>query len=162
MLDRVEATYGRKPGEALVDGGFASGADVERAARSGVTVFMPPKGARADRLAGRDPCAPKRRDGPGMKALRVRMGTPDGQAIYKERAPAAEWVNAGMRNRGLYQFRVRGLVAVRAVVVLHALVHNLFQTIRRCAHKHPQRPWTDTLREAARKASEHNREPQGV
>ena len=162
MLDRVEATYGRKPDEALVDGGFASGADVERAARNGVTVFMPPKGARADRLAGRDPCAPKRRDGPGMKALRVRMGTADGATIYKERAATAEWVNAGMRNRGLYQFVVRGLVAVRAVVVLHALVHNLFQTIRLCAQKHPQRPWTDTLREAAQKANEHKRDPRSV
>lgn len=155
MLDRVEAAYGRKPTEALVDGGFASGVDVERAARNGITVFMPPKGARADRLAGRDPCAPKRRDGAGMKALRARMGTADGQAIYAERASTAERVNAGMRNRGLYQFRVRGRSAVRAVVVLHALVHNLFQTIRLCAQKIPSRPWADVLREGSLHTSDH-------
>lgn len=138
-----------------MDGGFASGADVERAARNGTTVFMPPKGARADRRAGRDPCAPKRRDGAGMKALRARMGTEDGQRIYKERGSTAEWVNAGMRNRGLYQVPVRGVAAVRAVVVLQALVHNLFQTIRLCAQRHPQRRWTDIMREGDGRKNEH-------
>ncbi len=57
------------------------------------------------------------------------MGTEEAKKIYKERASSAEWVNAGMRNRGLYQFLVRGLEKVRAVVLIHALVHNLFATI---------------------------------
>ena len=38
-----------------------------------------------------------------------------------------------MRNRGLQQFRVRGLSKVRAVVCLFALVHNVLRevTLRR-------------------------------
>jgi hypothetical protein len=33
--------------------------------------------------------------------------------VYRLRASTAEWVNAGCRNRGLYQLRVRGLAKVR-------------------------------------------------
>jgi hypothetical protein len=55
------------------------------------------------------------------------MGTAAGQALYKLRAQTAEWANAGARNRGLYQVRVRGLQKVLAVTLLHALVHNLLR-----------------------------------
>ena len=41
------------------------------------------------------------------------------------RASTAEWVNAGCRNRGLYQLRVRGLPKVRACALWQALAHNL-------------------------------------
>ena len=45
--------------------------------------------------------------------------------IYKERASTIECVNALARNRGLQQFRVRGLKRVRPVVLMFALAHNL-------------------------------------
>jgi hypothetical protein len=153
MLNKVEGTYDTVPDEALVDGGFASADDVENATRNGTTVYMPLKNAKKDRAAGKNPYLPKPKDKAGMKALRVRMGTEHAQEIYKQRASTAEWVNAGMRNRGLYQFLVRGREAVRAVVLIQALVHNLFQTIRLCAQKRPQMHWTDVLREGALKAN---------
>ncbi len=39
----------------------------------------------------------------------------EAKAIYKNRAATAECVNAQSRNRGLQQFRVRGLAKVRRV-----------------------------------------------
>ena len=66
-----------------------------------------------------------------MEAWRLRMATPEGKEIYKERAATAEWVNAQARVRyGLQQFRVRRLSKVRCVALLIALAHNLCQWLR--------------------------------
>ena len=55
------------------------------------------------------------------------MGTEAAQQLYHLRAATAEWSNAQARNRGLYQLPVRGLVRVKAVLLLYALAHNLMQ-----------------------------------
>ena len=55
------------------------------------------------------------------------MGTEEAKAIYKRRAASAECVNAQSRNRGLQQFRVRGLGKVKCVLLLFALAHNLMR-----------------------------------
>jgi len=57
------------------------------------------------------------------------MATREGQVIYRQRAATAEWVNALARNRGLQQFRVRGLKKVRSVLLWFALAHNLDRTL---------------------------------
>jgi hypothetical protein len=55
------------------------------------------------------------------------MGTEEAKTIYKDRASTAECVNALARRRGLVQFVVRGLAKVRAVVLWHALAHNVLR-----------------------------------
>ena len=55
------------------------------------------------------------------------MATEEAKRIYRQRAASAEWVNAQARNRGLRQFLVRGMAKARAVVLWHALAHNLAQ-----------------------------------
>ncbi len=71
------------------------------------------------------------REGAAVQAWRLRMATPEGKKIYKERAATAEWVNAQARVRyGLQQFRVRRLSKVRCVALLIALAHNLCQWLR--------------------------------
>jgi hypothetical protein len=52
------------------------------------------------------------------------MGTQEGKAKYQERASIAEYPNADCRNRGLTQFRVRGLVKAKAQALWHALAFN--------------------------------------
>ena len=127
MNDRLAAAYGRRPGEHLVDGGFAKLADIEALAAAGVVVFAPvPK----PRDAARDPHAPRQGDGPGVAAWRRRMGGEAAKAIYKERAATAERVNAQCRNRGLLRFLVRGLEKAKAVGLWHALAHNMVCTGR--------------------------------
>ena len=81
----------------------------------------------------RDPHAPRPDDSPAVAEWRVRMGTAEAKEIYKQRAATAECVNALARNRGLQQFRVRGLVKVRAVALLYALVQNLMRAVALCA-----------------------------
>jgi hypothetical protein len=53
------------------------------------------------------------------------MGSDAAKDIYKQRAATAECVNAQARNRGLTRFLVRGTDKVRAVVLWHALAHNM-------------------------------------
>jgi transposase len=127
MSDRLAAAYGQRPGEHLVDGGFAKLADIEALAAAGVAVFAPvPK----PRDAARDPHAPRDGDGPGVAAWRQRMGSAAAKAVYKERAATAECVNAQCRNRGLLRFLVRGLERAKAVGLWHALAHNMLCTAR--------------------------------
>jgi len=57
------------------------------------------------------------------------MGTDEAKAIYKKRAATAECVNAQSRNRGLQQFRVRGLEKVKCVMLIFALAHNLMRMV---------------------------------
>jgi transposase len=127
MSDQLAEVYGQRPGEHLVDGGFAKLADIEALAAAGVAVFAPvPK----PRDAARDPHAPRDGDGPGVAAWRRQMGSEAAKAVYKERAATAECVNAQCRNRGLLRFLVRGLEKAKAVGLWHALAHNMICTGR--------------------------------
>jgi hypothetical protein len=53
------------------------------------------------------------------------MTTDAAKAIDKERAASVECANAQARNKGLIQFPVRGLEAVKAIALWHALVQNM-------------------------------------
>jgi transposase len=131
MVEQLERRYGIKPKEVLVDGGFAAVDAIQSLhAAHQVQVFAPVKDEAKQRAAGRDPFAPKRGDPEGVAQWRQRMGTEAAQQIYRERAQTAEWANAGMRNRGLYQFRVRGLAKVLRVTLWYAVAHNLLQAAR--------------------------------
>jgi hypothetical protein len=59
-----------------------------------------------------------------MTVYRARMGTAEAKTIYKRRGAIAEFPNAECRNRGLRQFRVRGLVKAKAQALWHVLAFN--------------------------------------
>ena len=130
MADQVTRRSGRQPEAYLVDGGFVHLADITSLEERGIAVYAPPK--------ERKPEGRHKKEGAAVEAWRLRMTTPEGKEIYKERAATAEWVNAQARVRyGLQQFRVRRLSKVRCVVLLIALAHNLCQWlshIRRAEH----------------------------
>lgn len=136
MVDQIQQRYAKQPEEVLVDGGFGSKDDVISLTKRNITVYMPVKEEEEKKARGIDPFAPAPGDKPEIAAWRVRMGQEEAQAIYKERAQTAEWVNAQARNRGLQQFRVRGIKAVRCVSLMYAIVHNLLQaaTLRKRVH----------------------------
>jgi transposase len=128
MIDHLQQRYGTVPDAALVDGGYTTLADIEGVyAQHKVEVYAPIKDEDKKKAAGMDPYQPRKNDGPGVSAWRQRMGTAEAKTLYKLRGQTAEWTNAGARNRGLYQVRVRGLQKVLAVALLHALVHNLLR-----------------------------------
>jgi transposase len=114
--------YGRVPDEWLADGGFAKHAHIEQLEAQATKVFAPvlaPKDKQRDRYA------PLPGDSPALSKWRERMGTEHAKVIYKDRAASIECTNAHLRNRGLQCFNVRGLMKARAVLLWHALAHNL-------------------------------------
>jgi len=121
MMEQLEKRYGRRPAEALVDGGFAKHEAIECLA-PGTTVYAP---VQCPKKTGRDAHTPLAKDSEAIAEWRTRMGTAEAKAIYKERAATAECVNAQARNRGLHQFNVRGLAKVKSVLLWFALAHNL-------------------------------------
>jgi len=136
MVEQHQERYQEKPQEMLVDGGFAKKEDIEKVEQAGTTVYAP---VQASKDPERDPHTPRPDDTPQVAAWRQRMATPQAKEIYKERASTAECVNAHARNRGLYQFRVRGLIKVKAVVLLYVLAHNLLRTAALRAERDNQR-----------------------
>jgi len=126
MAEQIQERHDRLPGDMLVDGGFAKKEDIEKLDEQEVTVYAP---VQAPKTSKRSAYEPRAGDSAAVGAWRVRMGTPEGQAIYRQRAATAECVNAAARNRGLYQFTVRGLRKVRAVALLFALTHNCLRAV---------------------------------
>ena len=128
MVEQTEKRYGKPPKEMLVDGGFAKHEDIEKVSgpEHNCTVYAPvPK----PKDSNRDPHKPRPGDSEVIGRWRERMGTEQAKEIYKERAATAECVNAIARNRGLQQFRVRGLRKIKAVALWFALAHNMMRML---------------------------------
>lgn len=124
MLAQVTARGGRAPAAWLVDAGFTSREAVEALSAAGVTVY----GALPQRTGKPDPYAPQAGDSVAMAALKARMRSEEGQAIYAQRAPVAERVNADLKSwRTLDRVVVRGLGKVRCVVLWNVLAFNLLR-----------------------------------
>jgi IS5 family transposase len=124
MVHQHEERYGEAPKEVLVDGGFAKKEDIEEVSppQGTTTVYTP---VQKSKDPERDPHTPRADDAPAVAEWRQRMASEAAKEIYKQRASTAECVNALARNRGLYQFRVRGQVKVRAALLWFVLAHNL-------------------------------------
>ena len=132
MVAQHEERYADAPAEMLVDGGFVKKEDIE-AVSPETTVYAP---VPQPKDAGRDPHEPCANDGPAVAAWRLRMGTAEAKAIYRQRS-RHECVNAIARNRGLQQFRLRGLAKVKAVVLWYVLAHNLVRAAALRAEREP-------------------------
>lgn len=128
MIEQVQQRYEQVPDEVLVDGGFAKKEDIEKvsAPAVGTVVYAP---VQTPKDPQRDPHTPREGDSATVAAWRIRMGTPEAKAIYKERAATAECVNAIARNRGMRQFQVRGLAKVRVIALWYAVAHNLMRAV---------------------------------
>jgi transposase len=113
--------------EQLLDGNYVRLEGIRRAAAEGVTLYLPvPK----PRQPGADRHQPKRGDAPAVAAWRVRMGTPQAQAIYQQRAATSETINAEVKTyRGLGPLSVRGTAKVRCVALWAALAYNVVHFI---------------------------------
>lgn len=124
MYDDVCQTYDATPERYLVDGVFSKKEDIEHLENSGTQVYAPLYAEQKQIDAGKDPYASRPKEGPGVTAHRKRMGTPEAKEIYRDRFKIAEFPNADCRNRGLTQFRVRGLAKAKAQTLWHVLIFN--------------------------------------
>jgi transposase len=123
-------------GKALWDAGYASDANFTAACEAELYVAV----ARESRQAGR------RRDGrepatmkPSWQQMTARLGTPEGRALYKQRAAIIEPVFAQLFARLGRHLNYRG---DRTDLELHLIAasHNLLKAIR--ARQHPPAPAT--------------------
>jgi hypothetical protein len=139
MVGQHQDRYGKVPDEYLADGGFASKDDIEKVSPNpddedspGTIVYAPVRKTKN----GGDPHQRRSNESEAVGDWRERMATDEAKEIYKDRAAAAECVNAIARNRGLQQFNVRGQLKVRAVLLWYALAHNLIRaaTLRAMVH----------------------------
>lgn len=132
MLDQTEARYGQLMDEHYVDGGFRSNAGITAAGERGVEVYSPiPRPFNPKSSHKPEEVLPT--DSPQVAEWKARMVREEAKQKYKNRAATVEWANALLRNRGLYQFVVRGLRKARAVLLWFVLAHNLVQTLNlRC------------------------------
>ncbi len=126
MVEQVTERCGKVPEEHLADGGFVSLDDIEQVSAGGTTVYVP---VPEPRDPSRDPHCPLPEDSAVIAAWRIRMGTDEAKAIYKDRAATAECVNALARERGLQRVRVRGRAKVLAVLLWYAVAHNLLRIV---------------------------------
>lgn len=119
--------YDKVPTHYTVDGGFATIGDITLVEQRGSQVAAPV--VQADRILARggDPHARRARDTEEMFAFRQRMTTDAAKATLRRRPSIAEFPNAECRNRGLHQFRVRGLDKVRTVSLWYALTFNFMR-----------------------------------
>jgi len=129
MHAQIHERYGQYPDQYQVDCGFATKDDITELERRGTQVFAPIHGEDRMRKKGTDPHAPQPGDSPEMKTFRERMATDEAKQTYKRRPSIAEFPNAECRNRGLTQFRVRGLKKVKAVTLWYALTFNFLRMI---------------------------------
>jgi len=126
MLEQIEKRHARTPREVLVDGGYGSLDGIEAAEDRGCRVYAPPM---KPRDSERNPHRPLVGDSEPIARWRMRMGTAAAKQKYKDRAAAAECVNAQARNRGLLRLLVRGRKKARSVLLLYALAHNAMRSV---------------------------------
>ena len=132
MVAQVEQRVGQAPAQWLVDGGFPAHEQIDAVAgKTNVYAPVPEARPRKDEQGEpvqKDKYKPKPGDSAAVIEWRQRMASEQAAEIYKQRAAAAECVNAHARNRGLLRMPVRGLIKMRSVVGLFVLAHNLMRT----------------------------------
>lgn len=121
---QLQQRYARTPEHWLADGGFTKLQAIEQLDQRGTQALLPAPKSRDPHI---DSLLPKSTDSGPLSQWRARMASPQGQALYRQRGASVECANAQLRRRGLYQFNVRGLRKARAVLLWHALAHNLMR-----------------------------------
>lgn len=123
----VSERYGQTPKEYVVDCGYATKDDITTLEQRGTHVIAPIHDEERMKKKNHDPYSPQRGDTREMMEFRRRMETSEAKAKYRLRPSVAEFPNAECRNRGLQQFRVRGLKKVRVVALLYAITFNFMR-----------------------------------
>ncbi len=124
MLDQTEQRCGAPPGAALADSGFFSIDNLNQMEQRNIDAYVPDSNmARALNLGGRcrtRACAPEHR------RMRAKLRSPAGEAAYARRKAVVEPVFGVLKQqRGMRQFRTRGLQNVNNEFTLATLAFNI-------------------------------------
>jgi transposase len=120
LAEQIEQRHQARPIEWLADNGCTSLENINEMDERGCKVYAPLRVSKSTEAK-----SAYRKDSRAVRDWRERMETDEAKATYKQRAPTAEWVNAQFRNQGLLRILVRGAEKALAVVLLHAITHNM-------------------------------------
>jgi transposase len=124
MHQDIEQRYATTPEHWLADGGFTKLQAIDELTERGTQPVLPPPRSRNPDI---DRLAPKDTDSPAQAQWRKFMRSDFAKALYIQRGATVECANAQLRRRGLHRFHVRGMAKARAVLLWHALAHNLMR-----------------------------------
>jgi transposase len=124
MLDQVQQRCGAAPGAALADSGFFSIHNLNQMEQRNIDAYIPDSNmARALNLGA--PCR-TRAKAPAHRRMRAKLRSPAGQAAYARRKAVVEPVFGVLKQqRGIRQFRTRGLKLVANEFTLATLAYNI-------------------------------------
>lgn len=124
MHQDIQQRYATTPDHWLADGGFTKLQAIDELTARGTQPVLPPPSSRNPDI---DPLMPKASDTPAQAQWRSFMASDLAKALYIRRGATVECANAQLRRRGLARFNVCGLIKARAVLLWHALAHNLMR-----------------------------------
>lgn len=129
MTEAVERECGERPETVVADCGYYAMEQIQAVQQRGIAVYVPDV-LSARELAGSAPAAEmsrrEQRRHPGLKQLREQMRAPAGRASYARRKAVVEPVFGVLKEqRGMRQFRRRGLAAVATEWALATTAYNL-------------------------------------
>jgi transposase len=138
MVEQVKIVTGSQPQHATADSGYFSEANVTDPRLVGIDLRVAPNrqkhsrevpgasGLSVEKLPGLSPTAS------AAQAMRTKLHTPQGQALYRMRKAVIEPVFGQIKEqRGFRRFLLRGLANVRAEWKLICATHNLLK-LHRC------------------------------
>ncbi|WPH23098.1 IS1182 family transposase [Variovorax paradoxus] len=124
MHKDVRQRYATTPDHWLADGGFTKLDAIDELTECGTQPVVPPPRSRNREI---DCLAPKDTDSAPQAHWRAFMTSEFAKDLYLWRGASVECANAQLRRRGLHRFNVHGMVKARAVLLWHALAHNLMR-----------------------------------
>ena len=126
LLTQVEANCGARPAAASGDAGYFSEAAVTAEPLRGIDLYVAP-----DRQQHGEAPAPPADDGTVRGAMRAKLQTAAGHAVYALRKAIVEPVFGQIKAaRGFRRFSFRGFAKVQAEWQLICLTHNLLKLFR--------------------------------
>jgi hypothetical protein len=132
MIEQVEQRCGAPPDAALADSGFFSIDNIHRMEQRNIDAYIPDSNmARALNLGTL--CRTRACD-PAHRRMRAKLRSPEGQAAYARRKAVVEPVFGVLKQqRGMRQFRTRGLNNVQNEFTLATLAFNITRLHARMA-----------------------------
>src|SRR5712691_3147574 len=127
MLEQAIGNVGQPPVQVTADAGYFSEANLTAPQFAAIEFYVPP-----DRHPhSREASAGRNRQGPFSEAMRRKLQTAAGRAVYARRKTIPEPVFGQIKQgRGFRQFWLRGFQKVRGEWAIICLTHNLLKLFR--------------------------------
>jgi IS5 family transposase len=134
MVAAVEQSSGSPPQQVLADAGFFSLENVSVLSRRGIDAYVPDSNLARELNTGQRCPAHNRPRHAVQQRMRQKLRSPAGRAVYARRKAVVEPVLGVLKQqRGMRQFRTRGLASVAVEFTLAALAYNISHVFRRAS-----------------------------